>query len=57
MVVQEREDPSLTEWDRFAHTEYIRLSMEEDGEDASNSSAEVWDESFEAPFWQLQGHH
>jgi serine/threonine-protein phosphatase 2A regulatory subunit B'' len=33
------------------------LSMEEDGEDASNSSAEVWDESFEAPFWQLQGHH
>jgi hypothetical protein len=50
MVVQEREDPSLTEWDRFAHTEYIRLSMEEDGEDASNSSAEVWDESFEAPF-------
>jgi serine/threonine-protein phosphatase 2A regulatory subunit B'' len=50
MAVQEREDPSLTEWDRFAHTEYIRLSMEEDGEDASNSSAEVWDESFEAPF-------
>jgi len=24
--------------------------MEEDGEDASNGSAEVWDESFEAPF-------
>jgi serine/threonine-protein phosphatase 2A regulatory subunit B'' len=50
LIRQEREDPSLTEWDRFAHTEYIRLSMEEDGEDASNSSAEVWDESFEAPF-------
>lgn len=47
---QEREDPSLTEWDRFAHKEYIRLSMEEDGEDASNGSIEVWDESFEAPF-------
>ncbi|XP_024359768.1 serine/threonine protein phosphatase 2A regulatory subunit B''alpha isoform X2 [Physcomitrium patens] len=28
---KEREDPTLTEWDRFAHTEYIRLSMEEDG--------------------------
>ncbi|KAK3028126.1 hypothetical protein RJ639_038987 [Escallonia herrerae] len=47
---QEREDPTLTEWDRFAHREYIRLSMEEDGEDASNGSAEVWDESLEAPF-------
>lgn len=47
---QEREDPTLTEWDRFAHKEYIRLSMEEDGEDASNGSAKVWDESLEAPF-------
>lgn len=47
---QEREEPSLTEWDRFAHMEYIRLSMEEDGEDASNGSAEVWDEPYEAPF-------
>lgn len=50
LIRQEREDPSLTEWDRFAHKEYIRLSMEEDGEDASNGSIEVWDESFEAPF-------
>ncbi|BBN11704.1 serine/threonine-protein phosphatase 2A regulatory subunit B'' [Marchantia polymorpha subsp. ruderalis] len=50
LIRQEREDPSLTEWDRFAHQEYIRLSMEEDGEDASNGSAEVWDESLEAPF-------
>ena len=47
---KEREDPTLTEWDRFAHKEYIRLSMEEDGEDVSNGSAEVWDESLEAPF-------
>ncbi|XWS76229.1 hypothetical protein CRYUN_Cryun01aG0157500 [Craigia yunnanensis] len=47
---QEHEDPTLTEWDRFAHREYIRLSMEEDVEDASNGSAEVWDESLEAPF-------
>ncbi|XP_008785215.2 serine/threonine protein phosphatase 2A regulatory subunit B''beta-like isoform X1 [Phoenix dactylifera] len=47
---QEREEPNLTEWDRFAHTEYIRLSMEEDAEDASNGSGDVWDESLEAPF-------
>ncbi|KAL6208796.1 hypothetical protein ACLB2K_019741 [Fragaria x ananassa] len=50
LIRQEREDPSLTEWDRFAHREYIRLSMEEDGENASNGSVEVWDESLEAPF-------
>ncbi|XP_048337449.2 serine/threonine protein phosphatase 2A regulatory subunit B''alpha [Ziziphus jujuba] len=50
LIRQEREDPTMTEWDRFAHREYIRLSMEEDGEDASNGSIEVWDESFEAPF-------
>ncbi|XP_057439568.1 serine/threonine protein phosphatase 2A regulatory subunit B''beta-like [Lotus japonicus] len=49
-IRQERENPTLTEWDRFAHREYIRLSMEEDVEDASNGSAEVWDESLEAPF-------
>ncbi|XVF32366.1 hypothetical protein REPUB_Repub17cG0075800 [Reevesia pubescens] len=50
LIRQEREDPTLTEWDRFAHREYIKLSMEEDVEDASNGSAEVWDESLEAPF-------
>lgn len=50
LVRQEREEPSLTEWDRFAHHEYIRLSMEENGEDASNGSAEVWDEPLEAPY-------
>ncbi|KAI3968849.1 hypothetical protein MKX01_028999 [Papaver californicum] len=50
LIRQEREEPTLTEWDRFAHREYIRLSMEEDGEDASNGSAEVWEESLEAPF-------
>ncbi|KAM0932246.1 putative EF-hand domain-containing protein [Dioscorea sansibarensis] len=50
LIRQEREDPTLTEWDRFAHREYIRLSMEEDGEDASNGSGDVWDESLEAPF-------
>ncbi|CAJ2628473.1 probable serine/threonine protein phosphatase 2A regulatory subunit B''delta [Trifolium pratense] len=50
LIRQERENPTLTEWDRFAHREYIRLSMEEDVEDVSNGSAEVWDESLEAPF-------
>ncbi|KAF3646555.1 putative serine/threonine protein phosphatase 2A regulatory subunit B''gamma-like isoform X2 [Capsicum annuum] len=50
LIRQERENPHLTEWDRFAHREYIRLSMEEDAEDASNGSADVWDESLEAPF-------
>lgn len=52
---QERENPTWTEWDRFAHREYIRLSMEEDAEDASNGSADVWDESLEAPFWVYLG--
>ncbi|CAI0433523.1 unnamed protein product [Linum tenue] len=46
----ERENPTLTEWDRFAHREYIRLSMEDDVEDVSNGSGDVWDESLEAPF-------
>ncbi|KVI09571.1 Calcium-binding EF-hand [Cynara cardunculus var. scolymus] len=41
LIRQERENPTLTEWDRFAHREYIRLSMEEDAEDASNGSADV----------------
>eukprot|EP00897_Mesotaenium_endlicherianum_P010275 jgi/Mesen1/9276/ME000060S08713 len=50
LIRQEREDPTLTEWDRFARAEYIRLSMEDEGEDASNGSGEVWDESLEAPF-------
>ncbi|XP_042046238.1 serine/threonine protein phosphatase 2A regulatory subunit B''beta-like isoform X2 [Salvia splendens] len=50
LIRQERENPTLTEWDRFAHREYIRLSMEEDAEDASNGSQDVWDESLEAPF-------
>ncbi|KAG5034789.1 hypothetical protein JHK85_010094 [Glycine max] len=42
-ICQEGENPTLIEWDRFAHREYIRLSMEEDVEDASNGSLEVWD--------------
>uniref|UniRef100_A0A0D9YNL2 EF-hand domain-containing protein n=1 Tax=Oryza glumipatula TaxID=40148 RepID=A0A0D9YNL2_9ORYZ len=50
LIRQMREEPSLTDWDRFARREYIRLAMEEDGEDASNASGDVWDESLESPF-------
>ena len=34
LLLQERED-GLTEWDRFARTEYLRLAMEEDAENDS----------------------
>ncbi|KAL0649036.1 hypothetical protein Bca4012_091726 [Brassica carinata] len=47
LIRQEREDPSLTEWDRFAQREYVRLSMEEDVEEVANGSA---DEPLEPPF-------
>ena len=29
-IRREREEPHLTEWDRFARAEYVRLSMEEE---------------------------
>ncbi|CAL5425060.1 unnamed protein product [Camellia sinensis] len=51
LIRQEREAPTLTEWDRFAHREYVRLSMEEDN--VSNGSAEVWDESLESFYRML----
>ncbi|CAL9213628.1 unnamed protein product [Arabidopsis halleri] len=50
LIRQEREDPNLTEWDRFAQREYVRLSMEEDVDEVSNGSADVWDEPLEPPF-------
>ena len=51
-VMQEREDASLSDWDRFARTEYIRLAMEEEGEDAEpESSTDLWETSVsETPF-------
>lgn len=49
LIRQERENPTLTEWDRFARREYIRLSMEEDVDDASNASGDVWDDPLEGP--------
>ncbi|KAF8104442.1 hypothetical protein N665_0172s0072 [Sinapis alba] len=50
LIRQERENPTLTEWDRFAQREYVRLSMEEDVEEVSNGSADVWDEPLGSPF-------
>ena len=47
---QEREDPTLTEWDRFARTEYVRLAMEEEGEDIEQDQSEVWSSGAEAAF-------
>jgi hypothetical protein len=51
-VMQEREDASLLDWGRFAHTEYIRLALEEEGEDAEpESSTYLWENSIsETPF-------
>ena len=55
----EREEPQLTEWDRFARAEYARLAAEEDaaqeggapGEATGAASADLWDaNSMEAPF-------
>lgn len=51
--MQEREDGYLTEWDRFARTEYVRLAMEETAEDIepdAGGSSDVWESSLEAPF-------
>ena len=44
LMRQEREEPHLTEWDRFARGEYLRLSMEED-EDMDTNNVVSWEES------------
>ena len=45
-VLQEREDASLSDWDRFARTEYIRLAMEEEGEEAEpEGNNDLWESS------------
>ena len=50
-ALQEREDAHLTEWDRFARTEYVRLAMEEEGEDTETGGPDgVWESSLAAPF-------
>jgi serine/threonine-protein phosphatase 2A regulatory subunit B'' len=45
---QEREDGHLTEWDRFARAEYVRLSMEEEGDDGGGT--DMLEDSLDAPF-------
>ncbi|CAK0763377.1 hypothetical protein CVIRNUC_003051 [Coccomyxa viridis] len=52
VVRQEREDPTLTDWDRFARAEYVRLAMEEEGEfRASDGQNEIWvQQNLEGPF-------
>jgi len=40
LMRQEREEPHLTEWDRFARGEYLRLSLEED--DEMETSSDLW---------------
>ena len=37
LIKQEREQEGLTDWDRFARAEYIRLSMEEEVSDGGNT--------------------
>ena len=48
LIRQEREEPTLTEWDRFARAEYIRLSMEE--EEGQVDGGEGWDDTMDPPF-------
>ena len=43
--LQEREESGLSEWDRFARTEYVRLAVEEDGDDSPHGS---WTQAVEA---------
>ena len=52
ICLQEREDASLTDWDRFARAEYVRLAMEEEGEyRGSDNQNELWvNQSLEGPF-------
>lgn len=42
--LQEREDAGLTEWDRFGRTEYVRLAMEEEGDEVTDveGGPDVW---------------
>lgn len=43
VIFQERMTPELTDWDRFAHAEYLRLSMEDEGEEmAEGEGPEAW---------------
>ena len=46
----ERDDPSLSDWDRFARAEYLRLSLEEEAEGAAQAGG--LDDDAGAPAWE-----
>ena len=46
--LQEREDAGLSDWDRFARAEYVRLALEEEG-DAEDGDTKILDEPWCAP--------
>eukprot|EP00164_Ancoracysta_twista_P000743 GFYU01000978.1.p1 GENE.GFYU01000978.1~~GFYU01000978.1.p1 ORF type:complete len:550 (+),score=176.84 GFYU01000978.1:172-1821(+) len=43
LIRQEQNSPELTEWDRFAHAEYIRLAMEDEGGEDGMSDSDGWE--------------
>ena len=43
LPLQEREQPGLTDWDRFAKVEYARLAMEEEGQEQEPQHPDLWD--------------
>ncbi len=45
---QEREDAGLSDWDRFARAEYVRLALEEEG-DAEDGDTKILDEPWCGP--------
>jgi len=52
-IRQEHATPELTDWDRFATIEYLRLSAEEEGDD---DMEEGWDDLEENRMLELQDH-
>jgi len=50
--LQEREDAGLSDWDRFARAEYVRLALEEEG-DAEDGDTKILDEPWCAPMARL----
>jgi phage terminase Nu1 subunit (DNA packaging protein) len=49
MIFLEHATPELTDWDRFAAIEYLRLSAEEEAEEES------WDDVVEDKNWLATG--
>ena len=51
LIRQEREEPHLTAWDRFARAEYVRLSMEEEQADGGGGPWEPFTSPYGADDW------